>query len=76
MDITAYSTWNRPADPTALVKEGGVFTGESTTEDADVQGSFNGNLVVRGRLLVRREIEERDHNEIVELQRRLEETQR
>jgi hypothetical protein len=29
------------------------FNGESTTEDADVQGSFDGKLVVRKRLLVR-----------------------
>ena len=36
-----------------IIKEGGIFKGESTTENADVQGSFDGNLVVRGRLLVR-----------------------
>jgi cytoskeletal protein CcmA (bactofilin family) len=39
--------------PNVIIKEGGVFNGESTTEDADVQGSFDGNLVVRKRLLVR-----------------------
>jgi cytoskeletal protein CcmA (bactofilin family) len=39
--------------PNVIIKEGGVFKGESTTEDADVQGCFDGNLVVRGRLLVR-----------------------
>jgi cytoskeletal protein CcmA (bactofilin family) len=39
--------------PNVIIKEGGVFNGESTTEDADVQGSFDGNLVVQGRLLVR-----------------------
>jgi cytoskeletal protein CcmA (bactofilin family) len=39
--------------PNVIIKEGGVFNGESTTEEADVQGSFDGNLVVRKRLLVR-----------------------
>jgi cytoskeletal protein CcmA (bactofilin family) len=39
--------------PNVIIKEGGVFNGESTTEDADVQGSFDGNLTVRNRLLVR-----------------------
>jgi cytoskeletal protein CcmA (bactofilin family) len=39
--------------PNVIIKEGGVFNGESTTEDADVQGSFDGKLVVRKRLLVR-----------------------
>jgi cytoskeletal protein CcmA (bactofilin family) len=39
--------------PNVIIKEGGVFNGESTTENADVQGCFDGNLVVRGRLLVR-----------------------
>ena len=29
------------------------FNGESTTEEADVQGSFEGNLVVGKRLIVR-----------------------
>ena len=32
-----------------VIKEGGVFNGESTTEDADVQGCFDGKLVVRKR---------------------------
>jgi cytoskeletal protein CcmA (bactofilin family) len=39
--------------PNVIIKEGGVFNGESTTEDADVQGLFDGKLVVRKRLLVR-----------------------
>jgi len=39
--------------PNVIIKEGGVFNGESTTEDADVQGSFDGILVARKRLLVR-----------------------
>jgi cytoskeletal protein CcmA (bactofilin family) len=39
--------------PNVIIKEGGVFNGESTTEDADVQGSFDGKLVVQKRLLVR-----------------------
>ena len=39
--------------PNVVIKEGGVFNGESTTEDADVQGSFDGKLVARKRLLVR-----------------------
>lgn len=39
--------------PNVIIKEGGIFNGESTTEEADVQGSFDGNLVVRKRLLVR-----------------------
>src|SRR5438477_13178401 len=38
--------------PNVIIKEGGGFNGESTTENAEVQGSFDGNLVVRGRLLV------------------------
>src|SRR5438477_5902822 len=38
--------------PNVIIKEGGVFNGESTTENAEVQGSFDGNLVVGGRLLV------------------------
>ena len=38
--------------PNVIIKEGGVFNGESTTENAEVKGSFDGNLVVRGRLLV------------------------
>ena len=36
-----------------VIKEGGVFNGESTTEDADVQGSFEGKLVARKRLIIR-----------------------
>jgi cytoskeletal protein CcmA (bactofilin family) len=39
--------------PNVIIKEGGVFKGESSTEDADVQGSFEGNLVASKRLLVR-----------------------
>ena len=39
--------------PNVIIKEGGVFNGESTTDDADVHGCFEGNLVVRNRLLVR-----------------------
>src|SRR5260370_4165358 len=39
--------------PNVIIKEGGVFNGESTTEDADVQGLFDCTLVVRKRLLVR-----------------------
>src|SRR5213075_373226 len=39
--------------PNVIIKHGGVFNGESTTQDADIQGCFDGNLVVRGRLLVR-----------------------
>src|SRR5437016_13466887 len=39
--------------PNVIIKAGGVFNGESTTQDADIQGCFAGNLVVRGRLLVR-----------------------
>jgi len=39
--------------PNVVIKEGGVFNGESTTEDADVQGCFEGKLIVRKRLLVR-----------------------
>lgn len=39
--------------PNVIIKEGGVFNGESTTDDADVHGFFEGNLVVRNRLLVR-----------------------
>src|SRR5947207_618906 len=35
--------------PNVIIKQGGVFNGEST----DIQGCFAGNLVVRGRLLVR-----------------------
>ena len=39
--------------PNVIIKEGGVFNGESTTEEADVQGSFDGTLVARKRLTVR-----------------------
>jgi len=39
--------------PNVIIKEGGVFKGESMTEDADVQGAFEGKLVVQKRLLVR-----------------------
>jgi cytoskeletal protein CcmA (bactofilin family) len=39
--------------PNVVIKEGGVFNGESTTEDADVQGSFDGKLVARKRLIIR-----------------------
>jgi cytoskeletal protein CcmA (bactofilin family) len=39
--------------PNVIIKQGGVFNGESTTQEADIQGSFDGNLVVRGRLFVR-----------------------
>ena len=39
--------------PNVIIKQGGVFHGESTTQEADIHGSFDGNLVVRGRLLVR-----------------------
>jgi len=36
-----------------VLEEGGVFRGESSTDNADVRGSFDGVLVVRKRLLVR-----------------------
>jgi len=36
-----------------LIKEGGLFKGESATEHADIHGAFEGDLVVRKRLLVR-----------------------
>jgi cytoskeletal protein CcmA (bactofilin family) len=39
--------------PNVIIKEGGIFNGESTTEEADVQGSFDGTLVARKRLTVR-----------------------
>ena len=39
--------------PNVIIKEGGVFNGESTTEDADVQGCFDGKLAARKRLVVR-----------------------
>jgi cytoskeletal protein CcmA (bactofilin family) len=36
-----------------LIDESGVFRGESSTDNADVRGSFDGVLVVRKRLLIR-----------------------
>ena len=36
-----------------VLEKGGVFRGESSTDNADVRGSFDGVLVVRKRLLVR-----------------------
>ena len=36
-----------------LINEGGLFKGESATEHADIHGAFEGDLVVRKRLLVR-----------------------
>ena len=36
-----------------LINEGGLFKGESATENADIHGVFEGDLVVRKRLLVR-----------------------
>ena len=39
--------------PNVIIKQGGIFNGESTTEEADVQGSFDGILVARKRLVVR-----------------------
>jgi len=39
--------------PNVIIKQSCVFNGESATQDADIQGCFDGNLVVRGRLLVR-----------------------
>ena len=39
--------------PNVIIKEGGVFKGESSTEEADVHGSFEGNLIVSKRLLIR-----------------------
>src|SRR5436190_3790419 len=36
-----------------LIDESGIFRGESSTENADVRGSFDGILVVRKRLLIR-----------------------
>src|SRR5438045_9304449 len=38
--------------PNVIIKQGGVFNGESTTQAADIQGCLDGNLVVRGRWLV------------------------
>src|SRR5436190_22055457 len=36
-----------------LIDESGVFRGESSTDNADVRGSFDGILVVRKRLMIR-----------------------
>src|SRR5436190_2252958 len=36
-----------------IINESGVFRGDSSTDDADVHGSLEGNLVVRKRLLIR-----------------------
>jgi len=36
-----------------LINQGGLFKGESATENADIHGTFEGDLVVRKRLLVR-----------------------
>jgi cytoskeletal protein CcmA (bactofilin family) len=36
-----------------LINQGGLFKGESATESADIRGAFEGDLVVRKRLLVR-----------------------
>ena len=36
-----------------IIDESGVFTGSGVTENADVYGSFAGDLVVRKRLLIR-----------------------
>jgi cytoskeletal protein CcmA (bactofilin family) len=36
-----------------VIEESGIFRGESSTDNADVRGSFDGVLVVRKRLLVR-----------------------
>ena len=36
-----------------LIEESGAFRGETSTENADVRGSFDGVLVARKRLLVR-----------------------
>ena len=36
-----------------LIDESGVFRGESSTDNADVRGSFDGVLVVRKRLMIR-----------------------
>ena len=33
-----------------LINEGGLFKGESATENADIHGTFEGDLVVRKRL--------------------------
>jgi len=39
--------------PNVIIKEGGVFKEESSTEEADVHGLFEGNLIVSKRLLIR-----------------------
>jgi cytoskeletal protein CcmA (bactofilin family) len=36
-----------------IIAETGVFRGDGTTDNADVHGCFEGNLVVRKRLLIR-----------------------
>jgi cytoskeletal protein CcmA (bactofilin family) len=36
-----------------IIEESGVFRGETSTENADVRGSFDGVLVARKRLLIR-----------------------
>jgi len=36
-----------------IINESGVFRGDSSTGNADVRGSVEGNLVVRKRLLIR-----------------------
>jgi cytoskeletal protein CcmA (bactofilin family) len=36
-----------------IINESGVFRGDSSTDNADVHGSVEGNLVVRKRLLIR-----------------------
>jgi cytoskeletal protein CcmA (bactofilin family) len=36
-----------------IISETGVFRGDGTTDNADVHGCFEGNLVVRKRLLIR-----------------------
>jgi len=36
-----------------IINEGGIFRGEGSADNADVRGSFEGNLVVRKRLLIR-----------------------
>jgi cytoskeletal protein CcmA (bactofilin family) len=36
-----------------IIAETGIFKGDATTDNADVQGCFEGNLVVRKRLLIR-----------------------
>ena len=36
-----------------IIAEPGVFRGDASTDNADVQGQFDGNLVVRKRLMIR-----------------------